>query len=157
MKLPTTALIGGVLLLSCAPRTDRPVAPGDLIFGQHPGRETVLRVKAPCPVPSDIGATYVVPTGDYHPVSADSRGLFYEAPLGVELRHGDQSVWLFGAGVYVPFSMRPDSKLYLWTEAVSLEWGTKWREKRWPLPEQCWRPYGPALAIVHNGVEISQH
>ncbi len=140
----------------CARLHDQSLSPDDLIFERYPGNETVLRLKVPCPVLSDDGSRFILPIGDYDPVAADTGGLFYEAPLSVELKRGDQSAWLFGLGVYFPSSFRSISGPYLWVESVTLERGTLRRVKRWALPEQCWKPYGSTIAIVHNGAEISQ-
>ncbi len=144
-----------LLLAACASSSDRPLAPGDLMFGKFPATETALRMKAPCPVAGDDGATYILPAGDYKPVSADASGLFYQPPVATELRRGERSNLLFGMGAYFPYSGSSVAQPYFWSEGVSLERGTASRVKRWPLPATCWRPYGETLVILHKGAEIA--
>lgn len=143
-----------VPLSSCTVTSDRPLSSGDRIFGNFPGDETVLRLKVSCALEPDGVTTYVLPVGDYTPVSADFRGIFYEVPRSAEVRRGDKSVWIWNLGVHFPFGTQTRSRPMLWMEGVDLERGRPNRVKRWILPESCWQPYGTTLTVVHNGVEV---
>lgn len=155
VRLPLVVLAVALSVLGCAPSYDHSVSAGDLVYGKYPGNETVLRLKSSCAVPSDDGAAYMLPAGDYDPVAADSGGLFYEAPSAVELRQGDHSVLLSGLGIYLPLRNRGGAPPSLWTEGVSLERGTLRRVRRSPLPNPCWNPDGGTLSVIHKGLEVA--
>lgn len=155
VRLFSAVFLIAVYLSACAVTSDRPISSRDRIFGTLPGGETVLRLKVPCSVPSDGGSIYLLPVGDYTPISADSQGIFYEVPRSVELRRGEKSVWIWGLGVHFPFGGRPSSHPSVWLEGVDLERGSVIRAKRWALPQPCWQPYGTTMTIVHKGVEVS--
>jgi hypothetical protein len=160
-------------LSSCAPaRMDRGIVSSDLIFGRLPASETVLRVKAPCffalstdfppSLLSPGGARsydidWFLPVGDFIPTSADSNGIFYtgpeEATVPAEYLRPGRGAPSLALGIYFPFEAGANSPLLLWSDAVSVEWGTSRRVKGRALPERCWQPYGTAMAIVHNGME----
>lgn len=140
-------------LCACAPASDRPVTPGDLVRGKIPASESIVRLKQPCTVVTEWGVTYILPVGDYKPVSADSKGIFYEGDRKVEVPGGGRSVWLSGVGIHFPFSAHASAAPSVWVESVDLEWGSAFRRKA-ALPAQCWRPYGSTMAIVHNGAEL---
>ena len=106
-----------------------------------------------CPISSG-GSVYVLSAGDYPPISAYSRGIFYEVPRSAEVRRGDNSVWISNLGVHFPFGERASSPPMLWVEGVDLERGSPSRVKRWALPQRCWQPYGSTLTVVHSGVEV---
>ena len=139
------AFLIAACLSGCIPRSDRPIAASDLVFGRLPADETVLRVKVPCSTAqpgNDRGPVFDLPVGDYRPITADSDGIFYGGvPMG-------------GWGIYFPLEVRPNSPPRFWTQVLNLEWGRVRSEKEWVLPERCWKPYGSTMVIVHKGAEI---
>jgi hypothetical protein len=124
-----------------------------MAFGTLPAVETTLRVKVACSVPSVEGWSHVLPVGDYRPRSADSQGIFYEAPSSVNYQRGDKILPLNG-GVHLPFEARPGSTLFLWVAMYDVDSKRIVPEKRARLPDKCWQPYGAAMALVHKGVEV---
>jgi len=146
-------------LSACAPISERSVAATDLVFGAIPGTETVLRVKRQCSVElPDGGPRFVLPVGDYIPVYADSRGIFYAEPTPENAKclncpPGMRSPYR-GWGVYFPIKARSSSPPFFWRQVANTEWGRVRGEKERVLPEQCWQPYGTAMAIVRNGEEV---
>ena len=145
MRLFIVAFFVAAFFSACAPKSDRPLAPSDLVFGKYPAEETVLRLKVPCSTEEPGGRRrFDLPVGDYRPITADSGGVYYHAPAPV-------ISWI---GIYFPFEARASSFPFFWNQVTNLEWGRGGSEKEWILPERCWKPYGTTMAIVHKGVEI---
>lgn len=148
-----------VFLSGCIPRAERSVAASDLVFGAFPGTETVLRVKRHCSVQlPNGGPRFDLTVGDYIPVYADSRGVFYAVPVPESKRptrapEYPPLEWM-GMGVYFPNEARPSSPPFFWRQSMDMEWGRISGKKEMPLPPECWQPYGAAMAIVHNGQEV---
>jgi len=146
-------LIAGFLSGCAAPPSSRPLAPTDMILGAYLASESSLRVKVACTVPSVNGWSFILPIGEYTAKSADSEGVFYEAPTAVSYESESKKLPMTG-GVHIPSEVRPGATFSLWVlEAHPSERKIAPNRVR-PLPQQCWQPYGSAMALVRNGVEI---
>ena len=152
-QLMTVLLIAGLLSGCAVPPAARPLTPKDMVFGTLPAVETTLRVKVACSVPSVDGWSHVLPVGDYRPRSADTEGIFYQAPSAVNYQRGEKTLPLTG-GVHLPFDARPGSTLSLWVAMYDPGSRKIAPQTRARLPDKCWQPYGAAMALVHKGVEV---
>src|SRR5262245_39234788 len=134
MRTFTAAVLVVGLASGCAaPQASRPIAATDMVFGTLPVAETILRVKAPCTVPSVEGWTFTLPAGDYTPQSVDQDGIFYRAPGAVNYQ-SDAKVLPMSGGVHLPFEARPGATFFLWVEMYDPGQKRGVADKRRPVP-----------------------
>ncbi len=126
----------------------RPVAPADLVGGGPSATRVTVRVTKPIDVGAPFSTVYVLPIGEYRPVLADDKGVYFASPTGVVERSGDEEKTLPGglhlpnahvryysfASFYVEFSPGDPTKL--------------------PLDDETRARYGDSVVFTVDGKEM---